>query len=260
MRIQSFKENNVNNLLNEKLLIEIIRSSVRLIRTSNEFGNIWDWSCFYTFISHPNQSLSYFSSLALFLRLGISNQLQQSITSHQPPSISSQKLKSEIEEGMNELEESVLSSLELILSNECSVSQQQENNDNNNNNDKSVDSKLIISGLDFPSQFVDVCGVILTTHFTAKQTLSSIQSNDFVYTKTSKQNIREVGLCLSNNKPILLAGESGCGKSAIINELARRTGNLEDIVILHLGEETDSKSLIGTYVSTEGFFFFIFTH
>ena len=49
---------------------------------------------------------------------------------------------------------------------------------------------------------------------------------------------------------MLLEGPTGAGKSTLIRELARRTGN-DDMIELHLDDSMDSKSLIGTYVCTD---------
>ncbi len=50
--------------------------------------------------------------------------------------------------------------------------------------------------------------------------------------------------------PILIKGVSGSGKSSVLFEIARLTGN-EDLIELYLDEQMDSKTLIGTYVCTD---------
>ena len=42
---------------------------------------------------------------------------------------------------------------------------------------------------------------------------------------------------------------SGCGKTALVEELARLTGN-NDMVRVHVDDQMDSKSLLGAYVCT----------
>ena len=54
-------------------------------------------------------------------------------------------------------------------------------------------------------------------------------------------------LALCQNRPLLLEGPAGGGKSAVLEEVAARTGN-DDFVVLHLDAQTDSKSLFGSYV------------
>lgn len=40
---------------------------------------------------------------------------------------------------------------------------------------------------------------------------------------------------------VLLEGESGCGKSLLLQILAKRFSKDNDIIIIHLGEQVDSK-------------------
>lgn len=68
-----------------------------------------------------------------------------------------------------------------------------------------------------------------------------------VYTESARRNLGAVALALCQNRPVLLEGPAGCGKSAVLEEVAHITGN-GDFVTLHLDAQTDSKSLLGAYV------------
>ena len=68
-----------------------------------------------------------------------------------------------------------------------------------------------------------------------------------IYTESARRNLAAVALALCRNRPVLLEGPAGCGKSAALEEVARVTGN-GDFVTLHLDAQTDSKSLLGAYV------------
>ena len=68
-----------------------------------------------------------------------------------------------------------------------------------------------------------------------------------IYTSSARRNIAAVALALCQNRPVLLEGPAGCGKSAALEEVARVTGNV-DFITLHLDAQTDSKSLLGAYV------------
>ena len=48
---------------------------------------------------------------------------------------------------------------------------------------------------------------------------------------------------------LLVLSCSGCGKTALVEELARATGNT-DMVRVHVDDQMDSKSLLGAYVCT----------
>lgn len=41
----------------------------------------------------------------------------------------------------------------------------------------------------------------------------------------------------------------GCGKTALLEELAFLTGN-SDCIIVHIDDQMDSKTLLGTYLAT----------
>ncbi|KAH9296173.1 hypothetical protein KI387_039761, partial [Taxus chinensis] len=74
--------------------------------------------------------------------------------------------------------------------------------------------------------------------------------SSFVMTSNIKKSLEAVILAVSQGQPLLLEGSVGVGKTMLINELAQMTGNF-DISFIHLDEQMDSKTLIGTYVCTE---------
>jgi midasin len=74
---------------------------------------------------------------------------------------------------------------------------------------------------------------------------------DFVHTSTVKKNLQQLMQAVMTEQPILLQGELGCGKSALIRELAKQTNNEKDLIVLYINDQTDGKSLIGSYVCTD---------
>ena len=76
---------------------------------------------------------------------------------------------------------------------------------------------------------------------------STRRGRAMVRTRSATKNIEATALALCQNRPLLLEGPAGAGKSAVIEEVAARTGN-DDFVVLHLDAQTDSKSLLGSYV------------
>ena len=76
-----------------------------------------------------------------------------------------------------------------------------------------------------------------------------------VRTASAVRNVEATALALCQNRPLLLEGPAGSGKSIVLEEVASRTNN-DDFVVLHLDAQTDSKSLLGSYVigSTPGEF------
>ena len=46
-----------------------------------------------------------------------------------------------------------------------------------------------------------------------------------------------------------MLGPAGSGKSALVDELASRTGNA-DYITVHVDDQMDSKTLLGAYIAT----------
>ena len=88
-----------------------------------------------------------------------------------------------------------------------------------------------------------------------------IRDGSLILTTTTSRNLSLLGMALSTDPyppPILICGPRGSGKSSLIRELVQlcspfnNTGaQSEDLLELHVDEETDSKTLIGSYVSTD---------
>ncbi|KAG7383928.1 AAA ATPase midasin [Phytophthora pseudosyringae] len=79
---------------------------------------------------------------------------------------------------------------------------------------------------------------------------ASMATEPLVPTPSTKRNLQSLAIALGLKRPILVAGPGGCGKTATIRELARLSGN-GDMVELHLDDQIDSKTLLGSYVCTD---------
>ncbi|KAF5204714.1 Midasin [Thalictrum thalictroides] len=71
----------------------------------------------------------------------------------------------------------------------------------------------------------------------------------FVMTSAVKKSFEMVLMAVSQRWPVLLYGPTGAGKTALINKLARVSGN--QVLSIHMDEQMDGKTLIGSYVCTE---------
>lgn len=80
---------------------------------------------------------------------------------------------------------------------------------------------------------------------------SSHIETSLVHTPTTIQCLREIGLALRGIKSILLYGEPGSGKTSLVLEAARELNKSSSMITLHLNEQTDAKSLLGLYTSSE---------
>jgi midasin len=77
-----------------------------------------------------------------------------------------------------------------------------------------------------------------------------VSKSQLVVVQSTEQNLCAVVLALCQGSPVLLEGPVGCGKTAMVEELARATGNT-NCVRMHLDEQMDSKTLLGTYTTTD---------
>lgn len=57
------------------------------------------------------------------------------------------------------------------------------------------------------------------------------------------RNLRRLALAVASQKPVLLEGPIGCGKTALVEFLAAVTGHAKttEILKVQLGDQTDSK-------------------
>ncbi|CAH0485031.1 unnamed protein product [Peronospora farinosa] len=108
--------------------------------------------------------------------------------------------------------------------------------------------------LAFHESLENIFGVVVTTSKLRQERLglaqNSVTIEAMVPTPSTKRNLRSLAIALGLKQPILVAGPGGCGKTATIRELARLSGN-DDMVELHLDDQIDSKTLLGSYVCTD---------
>ena len=117
--------------------------------------------------------------------------------------------------------------------------------------DRKSHPQSVFMGSDLKSNLVDVCGVLLPKKKSSNGNTENKKDKIFlVYTETSVKNLRALGLALSRGNPILLEGVTGSGKSTLVKELMKITENY-DMISVHLGDQSDSKMLLGTYICTE---------
>ncbi|XP_073672706.1 midasin [Garra rufa] len=96
-----------------------------------------------------------------------------------------------------------------------------------------------------------VCGVILPRRAPRQDEQTSLSS--LVLVDSTCQNLRRLAMAVASQKPILLEGPIGCGKTALVEYLAAVTGHIKapDILKVQLGDQTDSKMLLGMYRCTD---------
>ncbi|KAJ3224894.1 AAA ATPase midasin [Clydaea vesicula] len=118
--------------------------------------------------------------------------------------------------------------------------------DNSVNDD---DTDLIMTEDDLSKYTIYMCGVLLPKPFQTGKSVLNVTKRGLVHTDSTKEYLERIALAVSMRTPILLEGYSGVGKTALIEEAALING-YPDLLKIHLGDQTDSKVLLGTYVAT----------
>lgn len=72
---------------------------------------------------------------------------------------------------------------------------------------------------------------------------SQTSLSNLVLVDSTCQNLRRLAMAVASQKPILLEGPIGCGKTALVEYIAAVTGHVKapDILKVQLGDQTDSK-------------------
>ncbi|KNE73434.1 hypothetical protein AMAG_17591 [Allomyces macrogynus ATCC 38327] len=102
---------------------------------------------------------------------------------------------------------------------------------------------------------VDVCGLLLPTDAPnralqpATTTMAAAEPG-LIETPTTRKNLVAIAMATSLGSPVLLEGVTGSGKTCLIEELATRLGCASNLVKIHLGDQSDGKTLLGTYIAT----------
>ncbi|RIA85786.1 P-loop containing nucleoside triphosphate hydrolase protein [Glomus cerebriforme] len=222
-----------------KDLQRLLLTAYRLISFSGStFIKLWNWSPLFQLLIHVNKSIRYLAILCLSIVFNMSDEQRQNAFHFWVGADNE-----DYEENGNTQDIRMLSLLEQV-----SLAKQQLKLLQNDFTNSSKIWRLNES--DLSSLTVNVSGVLLPKLFTCSENSSISNKQQLVLTDTTKQNLHSICLAISMGSPVLLEGIIGAGKTSLIEEIARLTGRENDLVKIHLGDQTDSKVLLGTYVST----------
>ena len=98
-------------------------------------------------------------------------------------------------------------------------------------------------------QWVNIQGILLAKNTAGHSYYSSPMS--LIKVPTTEAAIQSIAFSIAQRRPVLIRGEIGVGKTMLVTHLANLLGKNQDLVTIQLSDQTDSKSLIGSYISTE---------
>ncbi|OAQ30077.1 P-loop containing nucleoside triphosphate hydrolase protein [Linnemannia elongata AG-77] len=220
---------------------DTLMTCFRLLNFSQStFGSLWDWTPLYNLLSFNDEALKYLALRCLAIVLDIrDDQIGSALKVHlaEGTDISwiagSQKYNADL---LTLMEQDRISTEQLALFGNTAVVE-------------SEGPYRRLTAEDLSPLTVNLCGVLLPRSTSPQHEQSTLPEHKLVLTETTKHNLHSIGLALSIGAPVLLEGVTGAGKTALVEEVARVTGR-DDLVKIHLGDQTDSKVLLGTYVST----------
>lgn len=98
-----------------------------------------------------------------------------------------------------------------------------------------------------------ISGVVVPNLLSLKSVAppSELNLSNFVQLPKSLHAIRSFATLTKTSQPVLLAGSAGSGKTFLVDEMAKRLHieDMNNLVKIHLNQQTDSKTLLGTYTS-----------
>ncbi|XP_058881826.1 midasin isoform X1 [Acipenser ruthenus] len=108
----------------------------------------------------------------------------------------------------------------------------------------------VVSG-DLSRNVVAVCGVVLPKKQLPQQHQGVLK--DLVLVDSTCQSLQRLAMAVASQNAVLLEGPIGCGKTALVEYLAAVTGHVKPphILKVQLGDQTDSKMLLGMYRCTD---------
>ncbi|CAG8439564.1 5371_t:CDS:10 [Funneliformis mosseae] len=226
-----------------KDLQQLLLTAYRLLRFSGStFIKLWNWSPLFQLLVHANKTIRYLSIWCLSIVFNMSDEQREKALQFWVGA-NNEKISIEWNHGGTQ-DIRMLTLLEQV-----SLAKQQSHLLLNDFTSQEFSEYWRFNESDLSSLTVNISGVLLPKSFICSERSVSNKQR-LVLTDTTRCNLHSICLAISIGSPVLLEGVTGAGKSALVEEIARISGREHDLVKIHLGDQTDSKILLGTYVST----------
>uniref|UniRef100_A0A3P9MDK6 Midasin n=1 Tax=Oryzias latipes TaxID=8090 RepID=A0A3P9MDK6_ORYLA len=219
-------------------LRDLMGATLRFLQSDcARFGSLWDWSPCVSQLQTSDAMVRYTAQCLALVCHMTDNQkmifLRKLLTNEEIL-----HMKMALEESRHMETEKAL-----VLANQSSVMWHQ------NAANKFTRGQVVSE--DLSPNVVAVCGVVLPT-VTPRQNNQPNPKN-LVLVGSTCRDLRRLALAVASQKPVLLEGPIGCGKTALVEFLAVATGHWKasEIMKVQLGDQTDSKMLLGMYRCTD---------
>ncbi|XP_046836565.1 midasin isoform X1 [Vespa crabro] len=190
-----------------------------LSSATTHFKHKWNWSKFYKFLKHKDNRVKWIALKCISIILGMSEAVHLSCAA---------VLIGDIKEFLIEYEEKNVEPLAL-----------------ENLTDSMKNIMVILK--DFPS--LTSIGNILLPVFNPNKITNDVS---LVSVPSMEESLQSLAIALASRKCICLQGSVGCGKTALVEYLAEITGHdSSNFIKVQLGDQTDSKMLLGMYRCTD---------
>lgn len=80
---------------------------------------------------------------------------------------------------------------------------------------------------------------------------SLLAPSSIVNTETTATNLLYIAESVLINRPTIIQGDTGCGKLTLLKEIARVMGFQDKLVCLQLNDQSDGRSLLGSYICSD---------
>ncbi|XP_057208356.1 midasin isoform X2 [Triplophysa rosa] len=223
-------------------LRDLMGATLRFLQSDCEkFRVLWDWSACVSQLLTSDVMVRSYTAQCLAL---VSHMTDNQITIFLRKVLSSEEILHLKMKSLEETQQLEVAKA-LVLANQGSVIWRKERAN------KATRGQLMTE--DLTRSVTMVCGVILPRRTPRQGDQKQTSLSNLVLVDSTCQNLRRLAMAVASQKPVLLEGPIGCGKTALVEYLAAVTGHVKapDILKVQLGDQTDSKMLLGMYRCTD---------